>query len=137
MGEIRTLFRLTNFIDVIDHRRGLLASDKIRSCDVEAMVDTGAVRPVVPRRILEQLGIGIARQGVAELADGRRETVEVTDPIEFTWQDRSTSEEAFVIGDDILIGQTVLEKLDLLADCKNRRLVTNPKHPDGPVLSLK
>ena len=97
----------------------------------------GAVRPVVPRRIVEQLGIGIARRGVAELADNRRETVDVTEPIEFTWQDRSTSEEAFVIGDDILIGQTILEKLDLLADCKNQRLVPNPKHPFGPVLSLK
>ena len=25
----------------------------------------------------------------------------------------------------------------LLADCANRRLVPNPKHPDYPVLSLK
>lgn len=114
-----------------------LASENIRSCDLEAMVDTGAVRPAVPRHIAQQLGIGVARQGIVELADGRREPVDITEPIEFSWGDRVTAEEAFVVGDDILIGQTVLKKLDLLADCANRRLVPNPKHQEGPVLSLK
>ncbi len=137
MGEIRTLFRLTNVIDSGLHRRGMLKIEDIRSCEVEAMVDTGAVRPVVSRQIVQQLGLGIARRGVVELADGRRETVDVTEPIEFTWGDRSTSEEAVVVGDDVLIGQIVLETLDLIADCANRRLVPNPKHPDFPVLSLK
>jgi hypothetical protein len=43
---------------------------------------------------------------------------------------RDTIEEALVLGDEVLIGQTVLEKLDLQADCANRRLVPNPAHPD-------
>jgi hypothetical protein len=36
-----------------------------------------------------------------------------------------------------LIGQTVLEKLDLLADCARQRLVPNPAHPDQPVTKVK
>jgi hypothetical protein len=38
---------------------------------------------------------------------------------------------------EVLIGQTVLEKLDLLADSANRRLVPNPAHPDQPVSKVK
>jgi clan AA aspartic protease len=137
VGEIRAKFRLTNAIDAGLHDRGLLPAKKVRSCKVDALVDTGAVLPVIPRRIVKKLGIGIKRQRRIELADGRRKTVDITEPIEFTWDDRSTAEEAFVVGDDVLIGQTVLEKLDLLADCTNQQLVPNPKHPEGPVLSLK
>jgi hypothetical protein len=50
---------------------------------------------------------------------------------------RDTLEEALVLGDEVLIGQTVREKLDLLADCPNRRLIPNPAHPDQPVSKVK
>lgn len=50
---------------------------------------------------------------------------------------RDTMEEALVLGDEVLIGQTVLEKLDLLADCARQRLVPNPAHPDQPVSKVK
>jgi hypothetical protein len=36
-----------------------------------------------------------------------------------------------------MIGQTLLEKMDLLVDCANRRLVPNPAHPDVAVSKLK
>ena len=48
-----------------------------------------------------------------------------------------TVEEALVLGDEVLIGQTVLEKLDMLVDCVNQRLVPNPAHPDQPVTKVK
>jgi hypothetical protein len=41
-----------------------------------------------------------------------------------------------LLGNEVLIGQTILEKLDLLADCKNRRLVPNPDHPNQPVTKI-
>jgi hypothetical protein len=46
-------------------------------------------------------------------------------------------EEALVLGDEVLIGQTVLEKLDLLVDCAKQKLVPNPAHPDQPVTKVK
>jgi hypothetical protein len=39
-----------------------------------------------------------------------------------------------VLGREVLIGQTVLGKTDLLVDCKRRRLV--PGHPEGVVLNV-
>jgi hypothetical protein len=37
----------------------------------------------------------------------------------------------------VLVGQTVLEKLDLLADCAHQRVFPNPAHPDQPVTKAK
>jgi hypothetical protein len=42
-----------------------------------------------------------------------------------------------VIGDEVLIGQTVLEKMDLFVDCTGKRLIPNPAHPDQPVSKIK
>jgi predicted aspartyl protease len=137
MGEIRAKVRLTNGVDEALARRGQLPPGQVRTYEADALVDTGAVRPVIPVQVLQQLGVGIRGQRVAEYADGRQENVGITEPLIFEILGRDTLEEALVLGDEVLIGQTVLEKLDLLADCANRRLVPNPAHPDQPVSKVK
>jgi hypothetical protein len=89
---------------------------------------------VIPAHVLEKLGLRIRGRRVADYADGRKETVGVTESVIFYVLGRDTLEEALVLGDEVLIGQTVLEKLDLLADCANRRLLPNP---DQPVTKVK
>ena len=74
---------------------------------------------------------------MAAYADGRQEIINVTEPIHFEIAGRSTTEQALVLGDEILIGQTALETTDLWADCRGQRLVPNPAHPDQPVFSIK
>lgn len=41
------------------------------------------------------------------------------------------------MGDEVMLGQVILEKLDFLVDCKNQRLVLNPANPDYPVVMIK
>ncbi len=137
MGEIRVKVRLTNSMDEALHRRGQLAADKVRFYDADAMVDTGAVRTVIPSHVLQQIGAQVRGQRVAEYADGRKETVDMSESIIVDILGRDTADEALILGDEVLIGQTVLEKLDLLADCANRRLIPNPAHPDQPVTKVK
>ncbi|WP_333312229.1 MULTISPECIES: hypothetical protein [unclassified Microcoleus] len=60
----------------------------------------------------------------------------MTGPIIIELEGRETIEAAMVLGDMVLIGQTVLETLDLLVDCKNQRLVPNPENPERPVLRV-
>jgi hypothetical protein len=45
--------------------------------------------------------------------------------------------DAVVVGDEVIIGQTVLEELDFFVDCINQRLIPNPAHPDQPVTKMK
>jgi clan AA aspartic protease len=114
---------------------GQLPPKKIRSTTVDAIVDMGAARSVVPKTVLDQIGIGPIAKDQAKYADGRVELVDVA-PVHFDIFDRQTFDDAYIVGDEVLIGQTILEKLDLLADCSNGRLVPNPEHPDGPVLRI-
>ncbi len=137
MGEVRTNVRLTNAADEALARRGQLPPDQVRVYDADALVDTGAVRMVLPVHVVQRLGLGIRGQRVAEYADGRREAVDITEPVIVEIQGRDTSDEALVLGDEAIVGQTVLEKLDLLVDCVNRRLIGNPAHPDQPVSKVK
>jgi clan AA aspartic protease len=109
----------------------------LRVYEADALVDTGAVRSVIPAHVVEKLDVGIRGNRVAEYADGRKESVELTEPVLFDLMGRDTMEEALVLGDEVLIGQTVLEKLDLLVDCANQRVVPNPAHPDQPVTKVK
>ena len=137
MGEIRVKVRLTNAWDEALSRRGQLPSDKVREYVADAMVDTGAVRCVIPAQVMQALGIQTRGQRVAEYADGRKEAVPISEALIINILGRDTLEEAMVLGDEVLIGQTVLEKLDLWADCAGRRLVPNPAHPDQPVTKVK
>ena len=137
MGEIRVKVKLRNLNDETQCRHGALRKEEIRTYEADAMVDTGAVRSVIPVHVLQQLGVGTRGTRVAEYADGRKDTVAISEGILFDILGRDTIEEALVLGDEVLIGQTVLEKLDLQADCTNRRLVPNPAHPDQPVSKVK
>ncbi len=137
MGEVRTKVRLLNAVDEALTRRNLLKAEEIRTYFANALVDTGAVRSVLPPYVVERLGLALRGQRVAEYADGRKETVGVTEPLIIEIEGRDTLEEALVLGDEVIIGQTVLEKLDLFVDCINQRLVPNPAHPDQPVSKVK
>ena len=137
MGEVRVKARLTNAVDEDLVRRGMLKPAEVRTCEADALVDTGAVRTVLPQGIAARLGLGVRGQQVAEYADGRKEVVSVTGPLVVELEGRDTLEEALVLGDEVLVGQSVIEKLDLFVDCQGRRVIPNPAHPEGPVTKVK
>lgn len=137
MGEVRVQVKLTNAADQSLAQRGLLPADQVRSYDTSALADTGAVCTVLPGDVVTLLGLGTLTQRGVEYADGRNELVGVTEAIVITINHRSTSDEALVLGDEVLIGQTVLEKLDLHVDCANQRVTPNPAHPDQTINKVK
>jgi len=137
MGEVRVKAKLTNAVDEDLVRRGMLQPAQVRTYEADALVDTGAVRMILPQHVVDRLGLAVRGQRVAEYADGRKDVVNVTGPLAIELEGRDTLEEALVLGDEVLIGQTVLEKLDLFVDCQGQRLVPNPAHPDQPVTKVK
>ena len=137
MGAVRVGVKLTNEIDEALVSRGLLAPHLLRECETQALVDTGALTLVLPPEIAEQLDMRIQGQQIARYANGFEEPIGVTEPVVVVCEGRRTSVEALVVGDEVLIGQVVLELLDLLPDCKNQRLIPNPANPDYPVAIIK
>ena len=73
---------------------------------------------------------------MVQYADGRKETVGMTEPPVFEIAGRKSPEDAVVLG-EVIIGQTVLEKIDMFVDSISRRLVPNPDHPDQPISKMK
>jgi clan AA aspartic protease len=137
MGGVRASVKLTNSVDLGLVRRNLMQPHEVRTFEADALVGTGAVALVVPSFVAERLGLARPMKQVAVYADGRRDEVDVTEPVLVDIMGRRTNEEALVLGDEVIIGQTVLEKLDLHVDCRERRLFPNPDHPDQPVIKVK
>ena len=137
MGEVRVMVRLSNAADMALVRRNLMRPEEIRAVKADALVDTGAVTFVLPSLVVERLGLARPFKQVAEYADGRREEVDVTEPVFVELLGRHTVEEALVLGDEVIVGQTILEKTDLYVDCRQKRLLPNPAHPDQSVLQVK
>ena len=137
MGEVRVKVKLTNAGDEVMVRRGLLTADKIRSYDAEALVDTGAIRSVLPVHVVQLLGLATVGKTRATYANDLTEDVDITEMVGIYLIDRRTTEETLVLGSEVFIGQTVLESLDLQVDCTNHRVIPNPAHPDQPVIKIK
>lgn len=137
MGEVRIKVRITNAADQVIARRGQMNDSDVRFYDADAMVDTGSVSTVLPFEVVKALGLSTPDVRGVEYADGRKEVVPVTEAIVIEIGHRRTSDEAVVLGDEVLIGQTILEKLDLHVDCANQVVIPNPAHPDQAVTKVK
>jgi len=137
MGEVRVKVRLTNAVDEGNARRGAIKPEQVRSAEVEAMVDTGAIQCVIPLKLKEQLGLASAFRKRVRYADGRSEEVDVAEPIRIELEGRPVYEDCLVLGDEVLIGQTALESTDLFVDCVGGRLVPNPDHPNTVILPVR
>src|SRR5437588_12998776 len=107
MGEVRIEVKLTNLFDWERAEEGSLKPDRVRSVKVQGMVDTGAVRCVLPPNVVRRLGLKARRKQVVEYADGRKENVPVVSGVIFEIMARDAEEDAFVLGDKMSIGQTV------------------------------
>ncbi|MGI8668870.1 MAG: retroviral-like aspartic protease family protein [Aridibacter sp.] len=129
MGEVRVTVKLTNATDLALSRRGKLDKNDVRFYEADAMVDTGSVQTVIPYDVVSALGLQTPEKRGVEYADGRNEIVPVTEAILIEVSNRRTSDEAVVLGEEILIGQTILEKVDLHIDYAKQVVIPNPAHP--------
>ncbi|MCY4122333.1 MAG: retroviral-like aspartic protease family protein [Acidobacteria bacterium] len=136
MGEIRASVTLENSGDREYVYRGHGVEADVRRTRVEGVVDTGAVSLVIPEEIATELGLRQEGTRTVVYADERREDRPVTN-VTIEIGNLSTWTEAIVgpAGSQVLIGQVVLEVLDLIADCRNQTLA--PRHPEGPVLAIR
>ncbi len=137
MDEVRVSIKISNAMDVAMSRRDLLPRDQIRSVEVEAVVDTGAVRSCIPVDLKEKLGLETERHINAQMANGQTQSVALTEATYIDIMDRLATESFLVLGSEVLLGQTALESTDLLVDCNRQRVITNPDHPNSAVIRIR
>lgn len=137
IGEIHADVILENPGDRTVVERGHGQESDIRRSTIDAIVDTGAVTLVLRQNVVERLGLSRRGTAFVTYADERREERPLTGPVTVQIGNRSMSMDC-VVGPPLnepLIGQVVLETLDLIADCTSRKLT--PRYPDYPLLRLK
>ena len=136
MGQVKIEITLRNARDVVMARLGHLPPEQVHTYTTQGLIDTGATRSVLPPFVAERLGLIRLSRTEARFANVLLEEVDVTEPFLVEILGRGTSDDAMVLGEDVLLGVTILEKLDLLVDCTRQRLIPNPAHPDQPVFRV-
>ncbi len=126
--------KLSNAGDRMAAEDGLLDASAIRSVEVDAIADTGAIGLAIPADVAEKLSLRVLRHASAQTADGRRLALPVVTGICLEVLDRSMSCDAYVVprGAKVLLGAIQLEWLDLVVVPKTREVIPNPAHPNGP-----
>lgn len=139
MGAVKVEVRLENFIDRVNAQEGLLPASQVRTLQIQGLVDTGAVMNLFPRDVVEYLGVPIGDSVIVTLADERREEMPMAEGIHLEAAGRSVILPCLVGPPqcEALLGQVLLEVLDLVVDCPGRRLLPDPASPIYPSLSLK
>jgi clan AA aspartic protease len=108
------------------------------SLEVHALVDSGAMPLCLPESIARQLGFDITEVYSAriKIADASRINVPVVAPIRIEFANRSCTTDAYVFGDEPLIGVIPIEAMDCIIHPRNQRLIVNPENPDYAVLRV-
>jgi len=138
MSIVHTEITLKNAVDVSNFATGIVKSkDKIRQTTVQALVDNGAWTLVINEVIHNQLGLQVIGTDYGTLADGTKNTFNVSGPLEITWNNRRTICVALIVptADEVLLGAIPLEALDLTINPRKEEVTG--AHGDQPLHSLK
>lgn len=126
MGKVIEKIRVTSFLE------------PDRSAEVDAVIDTGATMLVLPQKLVQQLGLKKIREATVRYANGQTESKGVYGVVTVEIQGRTGNFDvlAEAEGTQPLVGQIVLEALDLVVDPRSRTLTPNPESPDMPMVEI-
>jgi len=107
------------------------------SVEVDAVIDTGATMVVLPKDIVDALGLRKVREVKVRYANNKIETRPIYGVVTIEFKGRSANLDLLVEekGSQPLIGQVLLELLDLIVD-KTRKLIPNPASPEMPMMEI-
>lgn len=106
------------------------------SCDM--LVDFGAAELALPEDVIDALKLQELGDVRVFTADGVRHRYRVLGMVELEVQGRVCQVRAIELpqGSDPLLGAVPLEEMDWRIDLSEKKLVPNPRSPDGPLLPL-
>jgi clan AA aspartic protease len=139
MGEARITVKLENDGDLVRFKEGRIEAGAIRRAEIDAMVDTGAVMILLPQDVVEALGLEKIDRAIVTLANDEKIELDIAGTISLTACNRKMKTDCLV-GPPLcepLIGQLVLERLDLIIDPLKRTITPRPESPYLPSLKLK
>lgn len=139
MGQVKVEVELENAVDRELMMRGELSASEIRSLKIPLLVDSGAVILVLPQDQVEALGLRELGKVIVTYADERKEERPIAGAVTARVGNRVATVSCVVgpPGSEPLLGQVILEMMDLLVDCPQQKLVPRPESPLLPTLKMK
>jgi clan AA aspartic protease len=112
--------------------------DATKTIEIEAVIDTGTTMSVLPIDIIQKLGLEKIEEVNVRYADNHVETREVYGSVilEITGRKAVFDVLAENRGAQPLIGQIVLERLDLIIEPGERKVIPNPRSPETPMIEI-
>jgi clan AA aspartic protease len=95
-----------------------------------SLVDTGALFTCIPDHIAVQLELEELQKREVTLADGKSQVVPYVGPLLISFENRQCFSGALVLGNEVLLGATALEDLDVIISPTDRKLIINPESPN-------
>jgi len=134
MGKILVKTKIWNIFDEEKVRKG-----EISPLEVDALVDTGATLSVIPESIAQKLNLLRQEKKITvRYANGKKEEKEVAMGLIVEILNREGETKAIIEPQavQVLIGQIVLEEMDLIPDPKNGKLIPRPESPNTPLIDI-
>ena len=127
---------LQNYKDVIAAELGVKPQDQVRALTVDMIVDTGAVAVSLPQSMVEQLGLRYVKDVMITVSTGKQVPVKMYGDLMVYIGGREAYTQCLAKPENapILLGQLVLEQIDYVVDCKNKKVLPNPEETNGMML---
>lgn len=126
MGLVHTVITLKNS-----------RQPELRSVEVNALVDTGALHLCIPEHVAIQLRLDRLYEREVTTADGSKRLCPYVGPLEVRFGDRACFTGALVLGDEVLLGAVPMEDMDLVVSPAVRAVTVNPASPNIPSSTVK
>lgn len=119
--------------------KGLLRKEEIRSRELEAVVDKNSRMSRISPELADFLGLTMDQEAFVPQTADRSAKAAITSPVSITIAGRRWASDCLVgpPGCEALIGQLILERLDLICDPGRRTVTVRPESPYWPTLKLK
>ena len=123
---------------VIEKIRLASLFDSAKSIEVDAIIDTGATMLVLPQELIDELGLRKIREATVKYANNQTQQKSVYAGLVVELKGRIGNFEAVaeVSGSQPLVGQIILEALDLVVDPRTQTLIPNPRSPELPMVEI-
>jgi predicted aspartyl protease len=130
LGRFFVEVELANNDDMAAARRGIVDDDKVRRVKIQALVDSGASRLVLPQATVKKLGLESTGKVKVRYANGKTAHRPLVEGVYLELLGRHSVFNATVEPrrTTALVGAIVLEDLDLLIDCAKGNLY--PRDPN-------
>ena len=112
--------------------------DPTKWAEVEAVIDTGATMLVLPQSVVDELGLRKTGDRRVKYANNQTRVKPVYRGVILSIKGRDGIFDvlAEVEGSEPLVGQIVLEALDLVIDLTTKTIIPNPRSPDMPMVEI-